>query len=163
MTRKDERKAATDRHHAKRHDKRRQPEECGLPAELDSIVYSSLFGIPANVLFLIGLYICACGYLSYTKGGRTFFEQPTADSAHGLLAPGALVDDKIIASKLDLDIAQFDQCTRHKLGVAKVLIHENRSQTCDRRLDGQNCTERMGQVKSGISLKSAQGIPVGSR
>lgn len=45
----------------------------GLPAELDSIVYSSLFGIPANVLFLIGLYLCAWGYLTYTKGGRTIY------------------------------------------------------------------------------------------
>ncbi len=45
----------------------------GLPPELDSIVYSTLFGIPANVLFLIGLYLCAWGYLTYTKGGRTIY------------------------------------------------------------------------------------------
>jgi ribose transport system permease protein len=45
----------------------------GLPAELDAIVYSSLFGVPSNVLFLIVLYLCAWGYLSYTKGGRTIY------------------------------------------------------------------------------------------
>lgn len=45
----------------------------GLPPELDAIVYSSLFGVPANVLFLIALYLCAWGYLSYTKGGRTIY------------------------------------------------------------------------------------------
>jgi ribose transport system permease protein len=45
----------------------------GLPPELDSIVYSTFLGIPANVLFLIGLYLCAWGYLTYTKGGRTIY------------------------------------------------------------------------------------------
>ena len=45
----------------------------GLPPNLDSIVYSSFLGIPANVLFLIGLYLCAWGYLTYTKGGRTIY------------------------------------------------------------------------------------------
>lgn len=45
----------------------------GLPPDLDRIVYSSFLGIPANVLFLIGLYLCAWGYLTYTKGGRTIY------------------------------------------------------------------------------------------
>ncbi|WP_300009527.1 ABC transporter permease [uncultured Roseobacter sp.] len=45
----------------------------GLPPDLDAIVYSSFLGIPANVLFLIGLYLVAWGYLTYTKGGRTIY------------------------------------------------------------------------------------------
>ncbi len=45
----------------------------GLPPDLDAIVYSTFLGVPANVLFLIGLYLCAWGYLSYTKGGRTIY------------------------------------------------------------------------------------------
>lgn len=45
----------------------------GLPQELDSIVYSTFLGVPANVLFLIGLYLLAWGYLTYTKGGRTIY------------------------------------------------------------------------------------------
>ncbi|MGB3405933.1 MAG: ABC transporter permease [Jannaschia sp.] len=45
----------------------------GLPPDLDAIVYSSFLGIPANVLFLILLYIAAWAYLSYTKGGRTIY------------------------------------------------------------------------------------------
>jgi ribose transport system permease protein len=45
----------------------------GLPPELDVIVYSSFLGIPANVLFLVGLYLLAWGYLTYTKGGRTIY------------------------------------------------------------------------------------------
>ncbi len=45
----------------------------GLPPELENIVYSSLLGIPANVLFLIVLYLSAWGYLTYTKGGRTIY------------------------------------------------------------------------------------------
>ena len=45
----------------------------GLPPQLDAIVYSTFLGIPANVLFLIGLYLCAWGYLTYTKGGRTIY------------------------------------------------------------------------------------------
>lgn len=45
----------------------------GLPPDLDAIVYSSFLGIPANVLFLIGLYLLAWGYLTYTKGGRTIY------------------------------------------------------------------------------------------
>ena len=45
----------------------------GLPSDLANIVYSSFLGIPANVLFLIALYLCAWGYLTYTKGGRTIY------------------------------------------------------------------------------------------
>ena len=45
----------------------------GLPSDLANIVYSSFLGIPANVLFLIVLYLCAWGYLTYTKGGRTIY------------------------------------------------------------------------------------------
>ena len=45
----------------------------GLPPELDAIVYSTFLGIPANVLFLIVLYMMAWGYLTYTKGGRTIY------------------------------------------------------------------------------------------
>lgn len=45
----------------------------GLPADLSKIVYSSFLGIPANVLFLLCLYIAAWAYLTYTKGGRTIY------------------------------------------------------------------------------------------
>jgi ribose transport system permease protein len=45
----------------------------GLPPDLDAIVYSTFAGIPANVLFLVALYVCAWGYLTYTKGGRTIY------------------------------------------------------------------------------------------
>lgn len=45
----------------------------GLPPDLDAIVYSTFLGIPANVLFLVGLYLVAWGYLTYTKGGRTIY------------------------------------------------------------------------------------------
>ncbi len=45
----------------------------GIPPEMDAIVYSTFLGIPANVLFLIGLYLCAWAYLGYTKGGRTIY------------------------------------------------------------------------------------------
>lgn len=45
----------------------------GLPSDLQNIVYSSFLGIPANVLFLIVLYVLAWGYLTYTKGGRTIY------------------------------------------------------------------------------------------
>ena len=45
----------------------------GLPPDLDAIVYTTILGVPANVLFLLGLYLCAWGYLSYTKGGRTIY------------------------------------------------------------------------------------------
>lgn len=45
----------------------------GLPPELSDLVFSSFLGIPTNVLFLIVLYLCAWGYLTYTKGGRTIY------------------------------------------------------------------------------------------
>jgi ribose transport system permease protein len=45
----------------------------GLPPDLDAIVYSSFLGVPSNVLFLVGLYLLAWGYLTYTKGGRTIY------------------------------------------------------------------------------------------
>ena len=45
----------------------------GLPADLGNIVYSSFLGIPANVLFLLCLYVAAWAYLTYTKGGRTIY------------------------------------------------------------------------------------------
>lgn len=45
----------------------------GLPPELSNLVYATVFGIPANVLFLIALYAAAWGYLTYTKGGRTIY------------------------------------------------------------------------------------------
>ena len=45
----------------------------GLPPDLDAIVYSTFLGIPANVVFLLALYLAAWGYLTYTKGGRTIY------------------------------------------------------------------------------------------
>ncbi len=45
----------------------------GLPPDLDAIVYSTFLGIPANVIFLVALYVCAWAYLTYTKGGRTIY------------------------------------------------------------------------------------------
>ena len=45
----------------------------GLPADLGNIVYSSFLGIPANVLFLLCLYLAAWAYLTYTKGGRSIY------------------------------------------------------------------------------------------
>ena len=45
----------------------------GLPPTLDAIVYSTVLGVPANVLFLLALYLAAWGYLGYTKGGRTIY------------------------------------------------------------------------------------------
>ena len=45
----------------------------GLPLELQDIVYTTVLGIPANVLFLLALYVAAWGYLTYTKGGRTIY------------------------------------------------------------------------------------------
>ncbi|MBA3520517.1 MAG: ABC transporter permease [Rhizobiales bacterium] len=44
-----------------------------IPAELSNIVYTTVFGIPANVIFLAALYLLAWGYLTYTKGGRTIY------------------------------------------------------------------------------------------
>ena len=44
-----------------------------IPSELSNIVYTDFFGIPANVLFLLLLYLVAWAYLTYTKGGRTIY------------------------------------------------------------------------------------------
>lgn len=44
-----------------------------IPGELSNIVYTTVFGIPANVLFLLALYGVAWAYLTYTKGGRTIY------------------------------------------------------------------------------------------
>jgi ribose transport system permease protein len=44
-----------------------------LPDSLSNIVYTSVFGIPTNVLFVAGLYLIAWAYLTYTKGGRTIY------------------------------------------------------------------------------------------
>jgi len=45
----------------------------GIPSELSNIVYTTVLGIPANVLFLAALYLAAWAYLTYTKGGRTIY------------------------------------------------------------------------------------------
>jgi ribose transport system permease protein len=44
-----------------------------IPSDLSNIVYTTVFGMPANVLFLALLYLLAWAYLSYTKGGRTIY------------------------------------------------------------------------------------------
>lgn len=44
-----------------------------IPDELSNIVYTVVFGVPANVLFLLVLYLLAWAYLTYTKGGRTIY------------------------------------------------------------------------------------------
>src|SRR5690606_32572446 len=38
-----------------------------------NLVYTSVLGIPANVLFLLSLYAVAWAYLTFTKGGRTIY------------------------------------------------------------------------------------------
>lgn len=45
----------------------------GLPMGLQNIVYTSLLGIPANVIFLIALYVATWAWLTYSKGGRTIY------------------------------------------------------------------------------------------
>jgi ribose transport system permease protein len=45
----------------------------GLPPDLDAIVYTTVLGVPANVLFLVALYAAAWWYLGRTKGGRTIY------------------------------------------------------------------------------------------
>jgi ribose transport system permease protein len=45
----------------------------GIPSELSALVYTTVFGIPLNVVCLVALYILAGLYLSYTKGGRTVY------------------------------------------------------------------------------------------
>ncbi|WP_334175581.1 ABC transporter permease [Pseudoxanthobacter sp.] len=44
-----------------------------IPEAMQSIVYTTVLGIPTNVLFLIALYAVAWLYLNYTKGGRTIY------------------------------------------------------------------------------------------
>ena len=44
-----------------------------IPAELSNIVYTTVLGIPANVLFLGCAYLLAWAYLTHTKGGRTIY------------------------------------------------------------------------------------------
>jgi len=45
----------------------------GIPDALSNIVYTSVLGVPANVVFLVALYFLAWAYLTYTKGGRTIY------------------------------------------------------------------------------------------
>ena len=44
-----------------------------IPSELSNIVYTTVLGIPTNVLFLGFVYVVAWAYLTYTKGGRTIY------------------------------------------------------------------------------------------
>lgn len=44
-----------------------------IPNGLQAIVYTSVLGIPSNVVFLLLLYAAATAYLAYTKGGRTIY------------------------------------------------------------------------------------------
>jgi ribose transport system permease protein len=44
-----------------------------IPEAMSNIVYTDVFGIPSNVLFLVALYAVAWAYLTYTKGGRTIY------------------------------------------------------------------------------------------
>lgn len=45
----------------------------GIPASLSNIVYSTVLGIPMNVLVLLVMYALAWLYLTRTKGGRTIY------------------------------------------------------------------------------------------
>lgn len=45
----------------------------GLPMGLQDIVYTTLLGIPTNVIFLITLYLVTWAWLTYSKGGRTIY------------------------------------------------------------------------------------------
>lgn len=45
----------------------------GLPMGLQDIVYTTVFGVPTNVVFLLCLYLLTWAYLTYTKGGRTIY------------------------------------------------------------------------------------------
>jgi ribose transport system permease protein len=40
---------------------------------LQDIVYTTVFGIPTNVIFLIALYVATWAWLTYSKGGRTIY------------------------------------------------------------------------------------------
>lgn len=44
-----------------------------IPNAMQAIVYTTVLGVPTNVLFLLGLYLIAFLYLTYTKGGRTIY------------------------------------------------------------------------------------------
>ncbi|MBV9492317.1 MAG: ABC transporter permease, partial [Verrucomicrobia bacterium] len=44
-----------------------------LPAGLNNVVYTNVFGVPSNVITLFVLYALAWAYLNYTKGGRTIY------------------------------------------------------------------------------------------
>ena len=44
-----------------------------IPPELSNLVYTDVFGVPTNVLFLLALYLIAWAYLTFTKGGRTIY------------------------------------------------------------------------------------------
>jgi len=44
-----------------------------IPDAMQSIVYTTVLGVPTNVIFLLALYLAAFLYLSYTKGGRTIY------------------------------------------------------------------------------------------
>ena len=44
-----------------------------IPSELSNLVYTDVFGVPTNVLFLLALYLVAWAYLTFTKGGRTIY------------------------------------------------------------------------------------------
>jgi ribose transport system permease protein len=45
----------------------------GLPMGLQDIVYTTVLGIPTNVIFLIALYAVTWAWLTYSKGGRTIY------------------------------------------------------------------------------------------
>lgn len=45
----------------------------GLPSGLQDIVYTTVFGIPTNVIFLLALYVVTWAWLTYSKGGRTIY------------------------------------------------------------------------------------------
>ncbi|SHJ45372.1 ribose transport system permease protein [Aureimonas altamirensis DSM 21988] len=44
-----------------------------IPDAMQSIVYTTVLGVPTNVIFLLALYLAAFLYLTYTKGGRTIY------------------------------------------------------------------------------------------
>ncbi|MEQ1943188.1 ABC transporter permease [Mesorhizobium sp. VNQ89] len=45
----------------------------GLPMGLQDIVYTTVLGIPTNVIFLLALYVATWAWLTYSKGGRTIY------------------------------------------------------------------------------------------
>jgi ribose transport system permease protein len=44
-----------------------------IPPGINSLVYTSILGVPSNVATLLVLYVLAWLYLSVTKGGRTIY------------------------------------------------------------------------------------------